>query len=1271
MPITTKTVSAPKTSTTAKTSRVPASFQRGKGGSSGKTTANIATTLSKSSRRMHRAAQINEKRPEVLAMLDFKPLYVTNGNLTLAGKMFKARVSERAQTLETISDMLKSLEESLPSEFGAALNQYTSALAATEADITLLKLMILLREYATHVSRFLDFRDEYEPPDELDLSFLGSSTKNQVRNVFDISQGKGNNAFWKYAAVPLLQVLADLPLCSYAIIPSQMSKKKRTANMKVGVAKKFKAYKRENLPVLTIGFVARDMVASYEFVKLRIGDEVDEEFLAIVEEVLDGSFLSSARSQSFSGFRNLIGTDGWTRLRGSSDTERAGLTTISNSKVEDLLRTKKGVIGAMTKKYKRESLLLPEKTSVSYGRTEYQTIDALVDDAFSGDPPLNFEDFNEAIGGLTEKLRNLELFGKTMFRMGNKADDYEGGPRDFAIVADDMPFSVGSAGAVVLDTWNRRFLAVFKSSAYNDFDEWLSQEHMMYNRMIAWFMIRDDYETAYGFISAFINDYEKGFLTAAGMPEEDTDEDSDTYGEMSDTAFVLPGTSTPANISTIGTHLGSRISSSQEWYQSLSKYSPASGTRDDDDLPVTKDGYNLNSYIFGEPTETDLRYVNVMFKIHTGGVDDLNRKSWAGSKIVAAEIIDAVFEIMRGLMSPLGEAEAVADGDPIFPSLTESKSPYGNGFWDFTESVYDVMGTEMWVPTLELWNELFARSSDKTTYFRSASFKNHAKNILRTLSALMESVDFIKLRYGYIDYTCADTSLLEWDCCTMAVKSTDAPYDNSRHQDFFSYADNVIDDILESSWDDIESLSPPSYTPSGESGSSGVTLIKTLHRETKSFMVEAHENDVALEFLYDFIGAYGDRIDNYNTAVQALVEGEDSALGTFVNSVLEAGDAGVDLLQNITPNQLALKQIALEEERGDEDNAYLPTLAILTKSETKAVRVLAQEIKAVSPEGDNVKLIMVGLPAGLFDTLEIEDEFGLRVSYVDIEYPQIVFRGKNYPFFKDMYVSPSDLERSLAGVDDLEDIVKKMRFTELVVEIEESDDTSASIEVEDTARSRRARSSNLEPYANHAASEILKMYCRIMLGLNFSESAFLGTSEGIQIPINDYAADLASAMAAGLETIGELSEDLSGAATDLLSDLSVIEDESFVSGELEAVDEALITSLRDAFQTRLFSAGLMRSRVMSAKLFDRIFALAVDPDEFYIVAPDDTDVSGVSTPQLILDFYLQKGIIEETGLDAPFRYKLAPRQTAEGRMAFGKFFVSITSTPTNPDRTFE
>ena len=129
----------------------------------------------------------------------------------------------------------------------------------------------------------------------------------------------------------------------------------------------------------------------------------------------------------------------------------------------------------------------------------------------------------------------------------------------------------------------------------------------------------------------------------------------------------------------------------------------------------------------------------------------------------------------------------------------------------------------------------------------------------------------------------------------------------------------------------------------------------------------------------------------------------------------------------------------------------------------------------------------------------------------------------------------------------------------------------------------------------------------------------------------------------------------------------------FVEGDLQPVDAALLKDLRNAYQTRLFSPELLRNRTLAAKMFDRIYAIPVDPDEFYVVPPGQSQFGGdststsmrenetISTPSEIFDYYLNAGIIERTELPAPFEYKLAPRKTAEGSMALGSVTVSMTT----------
>ena len=1293
MPANSKSSKPPKPSKTRPAIPVPPVESVPEDDSGTPVSGNVAIRLSRSGRRMLRHAKCSEKRPELLAMFDFKPLYNSGGSSTLAGEMFKARVTARSQQLESIKDLIKDLENELPDEFMAATNQYVSTLASVEADISLLKLLILLRLYATHTARFLEFKNEYKIPESTDLSFLpGDAVAGKIQGILKV--GGMTEAIWSTAMVPLIQILVDLPLCSYALMPRSLigggGMISRKSNKTDGIAASFPMKAREAMPVFCLGWVTKDILASYEFVKLKVGDEIDETFEELVAEFLDSNFLTSNNNVRFRAFANMIGTDIWGYARSNTDMQ-SRFNTFTQKAISMMISGNKGILGKAAVQVEGVGkVMIPETASQIYNFTEYGNIDGMVDKAFSGNPPLDFTEFDEVIGDFTTSLRKLQTFGNTMFRMGDKAKDFAPGPRGFPLVADEMPFTLGSSAMSALDLWNRRFLTPFKAAVYNPATELLGDQHIMFVRMMAWIMIRDDYEQAYKYVSAVITDYEKGFLTAAGIPEETVIDEETGETEIAATSFVLPGTSTPANLGSVGTHLGSRISSTEEWFlETYRSYSPVCIA--DTEFMIYAAGHSFegtdgedysiqgtkHAWTCGDLQVGDFRLVNPMFRYYEA--EGNYGKNWLGTKILACEVVDAVFELLRSIMSPIGEPDPIEDGDPVFPSLQFSKTPYdASSLWSYCDPAYEGFATEMWVPTIEFWLENFARPTSKTTYFRSTTLRSHCKNLLRMLSKLMNNAgpDISLCVYSEPERQWTTNAMMtkRYGFMTVTFKCpTDSEFHWARFEDYWSQTGKSINAILDcTSWDDLDDLNVPVSNGSSNSPNWVNERLQRLHNACINFAKTAHNNDVVLEFMYEFLGSYADRVDAYNAAVQGLVEGENSALGTFSQQLLDAGDAGTDVLQNITPNQLALKQIALDEERGDENNGYVPTLSVLTNSEVRAVKIMAREPNATSPEGDNAKIIFVGLPAGLFDSLEIEEDFGIRVSYVDIEYPQIVFKPKVYPFKKDIYLMPDDLERSMSSYDSIEDIMRNVQFTKLAVEVIESGDTAASIQIKDRENRARAGSSATYPtYTNHLVSELLKMYVRIMLGFNFNESAFLGNPEGLQTPINDYAQDLAGAMAAGIDAITATNSSVGRKANSLVRNLESIEADVFVSGELEPVDEALLTNLRDAFQTRLFSAEIMKTRVMSAKFFDRIFGLIVDPDEFYILAPGDIDACGVTTSQKILDFYLQKGIIEWVGNERTGGYKLVPRTTAEGRMAFGKFHVSVTSFPANPDTAWE
>ena len=232
----------------------------------------------------------------------------------------------------------------------------------------------------------------------------------------------------------------------------------------------------------------------------------------------------------------------------------------------------------------------------------------------------------------------------------------------------------------------------------------------------------------------------------------------------------------------------------------------------------------------------------------------------------------------------------------------------------------------------------------------------------------------------------------------------------------------------------------------------------------------AKQEDIIANFLHDFIDKYADRIDNYKSATLDLVENEAAPLGELVANLTGLGDSGDDVLQSLSVNQMALREIALVEQCGDEKNSYIPKYSVLTNSEIQAVRALCNEPEVESPEADTTKIMIVGLPNGIFDKQGINDDFNIRIAYTDTEYPQLVFRTKNYKFNKDLYVLADDLETTRVNDSSnrFSDILENMKFSKVRVEVEESSDSTASIELVDDIKKMSFKSSEPDIYVNLA-----------------------------------------------------------------------------------------------------------------------------------------------------------------------------------------------------------
>ena len=81
----------------------------------------------------------------------------------------------------------------------------------------------------------------------------------------------------------------------------------------------------------------------------------------------------------------------------------------------------------------------------------------------------------------------------------------------------------------------------------------------------------------------------------------------------------------------------------------------------------------------------------------------------------------------------------------------------------------------------------------------------------------------------------------------------------------------------------------------------------------------------------------------------------------------------------------------------------------------------------------------------------------------------------------------------------------------------------------------------------------------------------------------------------------------------------------------------------------------MRDKVLSAKVFDRLFFFLLDPDEFFVESSTSRNGTDPYTPASLITKYLNMEVLE----GSESYPKLAPRSKSEGAMNFCKFYFSL------------
>jgi len=374
-----------------------------------------------------------------------------------------------------------------------------------------------------------------------------------------------------------------------------------------------------------------------------------------------------------------------------------------------------------------------------------------------------------------------------------------------------------------------------------------------------------------------------------------------------------------------------------------------------------------------------------------------------------------------------------------------------------------------------------------------------------------------------------------------------------------------------------------------------------------------------------------------------------------------SGDGGL-VLASLTKEQLALKHYAVEnfgELPKDSGKCPFPSHKMISGQELLLLDAVIKSRGFRSGRASNLNVIAVGLPAGLMQHLSIEsfadsaafqryDPYDknkivkIKVYKRDVQFDDIVFKPITFYFDPSRYLSPVDSYSDIIPGDKLSDMTKKLKFIGYTsTGREEPDgllysDLLATEDFQVLTRPLRAKA-----VTNMINSEALKTYIKVITGIDLNEQAF---------PLNP---------AGTLFFSGEATE-----GANLMTDLFV-EQEEIDTEEGLLQEQARLAQLQHFGKSTIFQGSALRGEAMSPVLFERIYCLPVDPDDFVINIRKT--FSTTAGKKAFRSAFRMRKIRRIRGKSkrvkgrtrVTYKYKMKPRRKNEGSVSIFEYFVSV------------
>ena len=790
-------------------------------------------------------------RPELLAMLDFFPIYNGSGEKSKAGDLFDLRISLRASSLDSVEESLEQVQadEAFAEPLALATGQYESTLASIFAEVSFLQLVFLLRKYAERSTNWTDFTDSWTPPADYHTSWMGDTFEDYMKTVmmFDPPDDfSGEGAFlydeetaaytdaiqyYDMGILSLLQLILDLSFSTAIAIPKVVwEDEEASARVITDPYVSWGYSTKDNLSddvEATASWIAKTLRASRIFAKIAADDvdDLDEEMVTALKAALGEDFFAATTDPEKASlqFRGFFGVDPFSGTRRILSRYRK--RTTSKSYINQLLSRNRG--GALSKllNYEKRIIYVHDydiklKKSTGNYRT-YGNIISEVDNAFESEVPLDFTSYKEAVDGLKD-LGEAAIVWKKLYRLLDYKDlEDDEIPAGIPVLSEEHPLSPASIYLKALQIFQNRCISKLYSGLRlgevatgeaKDGDT----EAINYIKIMAYILWKEMPDRGYKWIRAVWEDYVDGYLTAQAVPQEVENDDGDM--EFEDPVWVSPVTGATLDAFAKGTKLGSYMKKPWQMLQdgSFSEFNSTMNVSSDVTL-ISDPGSDYgvaniddacdsieNVYIQIPPGDT--RQCTMLYADRERSDGSIST-TWLYIKLIAAEVIDCQMELLRSILDDIEEVEPVADDDPFWPNVEDTNTPYGTAKMNFTDDMYSGVDTEYWVPTLSKYVETFCRTGDFNTYAAGRS----PTSMLTYLSDMWHGIllDFfaedccdLRINWDLKRYTVSSSDTFDYESWLLCVIATSGQF-SAESTNFYSKLPSAVETLLAASPEDI------------------------------------------------------------------------------------------------------------------------------------------------------------------------------------------------------------------------------------------------------------------------------------------------------------------------------------------------------------------------------------------------------------------------------------------------------------------------------------